>query len=367
LYEAIAWGEVFVDQKMFVLLALKQLNVSEYYRYDYGLAVGASALGAVCDSLGWFEVARRYHEHAVQVATEVKEPMGIATTHFQRSNHNFFVCAWDEALKDSTQALENYEQVGYLRGQGLALYIRGMTAHYRGEFLRMMATGHELITLGLTQDDSQVWSWGLFVEAMARARLGVIEEALIQLEQAIEVAESIPDNFTLAIARSELARCYAQQGELLPALMEMQKVNDLIKGHALLSTALTPIRNNYAAICLALAEKEGAGRGSEAMRRAQQACAAAVKQRGAFAAGKVEAFRLRGLYDWLNGNRSSAQRWWRESLKWSEMYAMPYEKGLTMLEMGKRLKDIEMMRAAKWLFESLDAEGDFERVKQAME
>jgi hypothetical protein len=110
-----------------------------------------------------------------------------------------------------------------------------------------------------------------------------------------------------------------------------------------------------------LAERD---RTQDSLKRARLACDGALKRRGAFKGGEVEAQRLRGVYEWLNGNYDSARKWWARSLKLSDEYKMAYEKALTLLEMGKRLKDTETLRAAKWMFEALDAEGDFERVKK---
>lgn len=363
LYENLGWMEAFNDQRAFLLLGLKLLNVSERNYYHRGVAIGASSLGAICDFAGRFRLARRYHEQSVRIAIHTKDPTALALAYYQRFSYHFMQCHWAEAIEDATRASEFFSQLGLVRGQGLATFAVAMTHYYRGEFLRVMAQGRELITLGLNADDSQVWSWGLFVEAMARARIGATEEAQLQLEQAIELAEAIPDHFTLALAHAEMLRCFLRQDELGRVQTEMSVLPKIAVERSLVSNALTPLRNNYAEACLSLAEKD---RTQESLMRARGACEDALKRRGAFKGGEVEAQRLRGVYEWLNGKHDSARKWWARSLKLSDEYKMPYEKALTLFEMGKRLKDAEMLRAAKWLFESLDAEGDFERVKRVV-
>ena len=52
--------------------------------------------------------------------------------------------------------------------------------------------------------------------------------------------------------------------------------------------------------------------------------------------GLPGAYRHRGSLEWLRGARRSAKRSWQRSITFADETEAPYERALTLLEMGKR-------------------------------
>ena len=65
--------------------------------------------------------------------------------------------------------------------------------------------------------------------------------------------------------------------------------------------------------------------------------------------------RLQGSCDWLRGDRAAAQRAWHDSLKVAERSGFPVERGLTLLEIGRRTDDAGKQALAASLFRQFGA------------
>ena len=73
------------------------------------------------------------------------------------------------------------------------------------------------------------------------------------------------------------------------------------------------------------------------LKKAGESCRIALKWGKVIPFARPEAMRCKGRYEWLKGNHEEARRWWQKSLDEAEQWRMPYEAGLTHLEIGQRL------------------------------
>ncbi len=75
-----------------------------------------------------------------------------------------------------------------------------------------------------------------------------------------------------------------------------------------------------------------------------------------------------GLYHWLAGHRTQAQRMWRRSLEAATQYTMPYDQGRAHYELGRHAAEGggEHLQRALAIFAHLGAAYDVEQVQAAM-
>ena len=81
----------------------------------------------------------------------------------------------------------------------------------------------------------------------------------------------------------------------------------------------------------------------------------------------VPAYRTQGTYEWLNGRRRAARRWWRRSLRAGRKLGFDYELAVTHLEAGARLGDRVHLETALKSFTEIGAEYDAEQARRLLE
>jgi hypothetical protein len=121
------------------------------------------------------------------------------------------------------------------------------------------------------------------------------------------------------------------------------------------------------AFLVAIEQSIGSER-SRSMRDGQLACGRALKAANAYARyGVPDAMRLRGTYEWLATKPSAAQKWWARSLSLANEMGMRYQSGMTHLEMGRRLNDLEHLRQAEAIFTEIGAEWDLAQTRDVLQ
>jgi hypothetical protein len=128
------------------------------------------------------------------------------------------------------------------------------------------------------------------------------------------------------------------------------------------------VHNGLAEAFLAAAEQSTGSEKSKSMKDAHLACRKAVKCAKAYARyGVSEAMRHRGTYEWLATKPTAAQKWWMRSLSLANDTGMRHQSGVTHLEMGRRLKDLEHLGQAEMIFAGIGAEWDLAETQRLLE
>jgi tetratricopeptide (TPR) repeat protein len=91
------------------------------------------------------------------------------------------------------------------------------------------------------------------------------------------------------------------------------------------------------------------------MRDARRACHRALRCARQMPGWLAEALRLHGTSDWLSGDQASAQKRWRESISVAEKFSYPIERARTLLEIGHRTGDIDLIEQASEVFRQTGA------------
>lgn len=319
--------------------------------------MGASALGAAADFIPIFVLAGRYHHYSVALAEEIQQPDAVGLAYQILTLHEFYLGEWTAALEHGLRSTEAHRQTGNLHGWGWATYLMANINIYRGNFPQAQKFGQDLIQFGQDGADLLVQCLGQDVLGFVHQLIGHLEEAISHQQKAIELAEAIPDFLTRIGAGAKMGQCYLRQGKLQPAQEILELSHQLSLGHKEPHHFAT-LRNAMAEAYLVAAEQIPSGKPErvEWMKRAGNACLAALKQGHTFRGRRPEALRLRGQYAWLQGKTAQAQRWWQKSLTAAETQEMPYELGMTYLEIGRRIGEGACLEKAEVIFDQIGAE-----------
>jgi tetratricopeptide (TPR) repeat protein len=196
----------------------------------------------------------------------------------------------------------------------------------------------EVVRVSQEAADYQAWGWGLFMMAAALDQAGELDEAVTNLQRAIELAKGVPDHQVTVFASGILARCHLRQGNIEQAFTVLEESGQRIREYRLRGFSCVPVWISLAQAHLLAAEQtEGTTARADELRKAKQACQVALKQGKFDRLSLVTAFRMKGTYEWLRGETSKAQQWWQRSLEMAKGLHARYEEALTYLEMGQRM------------------------------
>jgi len=100
-----------------------------------------------------------------------------------------------------------------------------------------------------------------------------------------------------------------------------------------------------------------------AMGRARAAVKQSISQGRLDIEARPPAFRVKGTLSWLNGRRDEARIAWDRSLAWARDTGGRHDEGLTLLELGRRTGDRDIIERATTLFGEIGARA---RLEQAL-
>ena len=348
-YKAMAWMDYFGDQERLVYDCLAMLNSSEQARFDVGVALGSSSVGLVLDLIPLFGLARRYHDRAVALTNGIEDAVTIGQAHHLLGYHNLFVGEWDDALLSLGRAGEIYRQAGALREWGALEALIGWGLYVcRGQFDAALEEARKLTKLGEDSGDSQMFVWGLNIQATVERCLGRLDSAESDNRIALDLARGIPDHGAVAIAGGNVGICHLRRGDPTAAIAVLEETNRLIDERGFRGYEIALARNAMAEAYLVEAERTSGHARSRALAKAKRACRAALKQGNCFRGGLPHAMRSQGTWAWLKGKHDVAQRWWERSLSVSKELDARYEMALTWFEVGRRLGErTQVERAAE--------------------
>jgi tetratricopeptide (TPR) repeat protein len=368
IYQTLAMPAAARDPEIFLLIGLRMLNFCEQHSLPGGVARASAGLGIV---LGEFlhlpRLAEHYLRRAVWVAEQLQRPdvLGLPYTGLM-THEGIMKGEWEPALEHSRRFGGAMREIGELGDYSVAVFITATILIWKGEFRRALADGREQAQLGREAAETQTLAGGLWVQGFVERCLGRLEAAIDHLSQALEVAEASGNVFLRVQAATQLGLCYLRQGQWKTALDTLESNDDFIAEHnfgrAPFPNAM--LRNGLAGAYLLASERSVQRERNAWLEKAGRAVRAALKWGKSLRPGMPEALRLQGQYAWLKGNPAAAQSWWRRSLKEAERLGMPYELGLTHLEIGQRLGDRVQLKRAEGIFARIGAERDLAEARE---
>jgi tetratricopeptide (TPR) repeat protein len=273
----------------------------------------------------------------------------------------------DKAIEDGHRWGEAVRSSGYWN-LSIWIYLNCATCwayYHRGDLRSALATSQELQHCGEDANDTFVLAGGFYQIGLVKERMGDFQGCVATLMRAIELCEAIPNHLSRVLAGSALGRCYCRTGDIEKSVAVLTQADTYRAAHGargweyFLATALF-------ATYLAAAEQDREPQRDEYLRKAEQACRRLFRSAKGYPVCLPEATRLQGIYDWLTGKQTSAQKQWQRSLDLAEEMGMRYDLAMTHLEMGRRLNDREHLEKAEAIFAEIGAEFDLAETRKLL-
>lgn len=346
-----AWMDYFLDKERLLLDSLLELDAGERSHHGMAEARGLSSLGFATMTFNLRKISRNYNAKAAVVAQRSGQQPAIVLSFFTQAFLDFYEGNWDECEARMGKAEAGYRELGDIHRWGSASLMLCWVLVPRGHLARTHALSSEIVRAGDHTADPQVTSWGLQNLGTTLTALGKLEESEAALRRGSEIAEHIGAWDNLLHQKSLLAKCLLLQGRLDEAeamIKDSLRIQKLRKQK--LPFDCIELRAAAAVVRVALAEQADAATRPTALLAARDACRAAIECARLMPLWLPEALRTQGNLSWLEGNAIEARKHWRESLTVAERSAFPIERGLTLMDKGRRLGDAALLSEAAQLF-----------------
>jgi class 3 adenylate cyclase/tetratricopeptide (TPR) repeat protein len=351
-----AWSDYFLDKERMLLDSLLELHVGECSEHALAEARGLSAVGFGMMTFGARKLARRYHHRAQGVAQRSANVSAIAFSWFALAFVDFYDGHWDPFDTRMGKAVTGYRESGDLHRWGSPAMMVSWVQIARGDLERARTLMTEVVRVGKDAADPQISSWGLQVLGRALIALGPLSEAEAALREGADIALRIHSLDNLLHLQAMLVSCLVLQGRLAECPPLLDEAHAIIRREKMdRDFDAVEVLVADARYRLALAESlQGAPR-KAALDQSREACRVGLRCARRMPLWLPTMLRLQGRCDWLRGDTSAAARAWHESLKVAERASFPVERGLTLLEIGRRTDDASRVRQAAQLFRQTGA------------
>jgi class 3 adenylate cyclase/tetratricopeptide (TPR) repeat protein len=370
LYETLNWITIIGDAEMCLLSGLRLLNLSERNAFHLGTVEGFTVWQVAAVLLGLDRIADYCGRKSLGVAESATEHATLGYAYGGIMIHQYCLGRPTMALDSARRAAEAFRTSGYwnLHGWAGPMLFLGYAHYSLGNFAEASTRTQELIRFGEDANDPQIRCWGLSVLGLSQYGMGQLHEAVSTLRETVELAKTVPDPATHAYAGGYLGKCYVRLENLPMAFTTLRDIEAFARSHGTAGPWNVTVHNGLAEAFLLLSEQSTGPENSQSMRDAHVACRRALKTATAYARhGVPEAMRHRGTYQWLTAKPSAARKWWMRSLSLANEMGMRYQSGLTHLEIGRRLKDLEHLRQAEAIFTEIGAEWDLAETRRLVE
>ena len=309
----------------------------------------------MCPTFGAVNMRRladHYRRLAVATAADVADPPALAWMQISLSNYSLWIGEWDRAEQEVGIALDLYSRLGEWRRWCVAAWVWPQIAQGKGELRRARELWGELITVAVRSNDTRHQVRGQGGQFFNYLALGETAAALACRDAVAVIMADNPEmtvveerlwhgmNAVAALHHGDYKRAGACAREQLAAIGRNRLKFDLLEVLATPAEVLTELWE----------------KGEATQPEAEQGCKAMDSYARTYAFGRPRALRLRGRCAWLAGQPNKAARLWRDSLNQAKVLSMPYERALTLREIGRRAGDGAAIAEAEQLLRDLGCE-----------
>jgi tetratricopeptide (TPR) repeat protein len=117
---------------------------------------------------------------------------------------------------------------------------------------------------------------------------------------------------------------------------------------------------------LAMAERSSVTQRRDWLAKSKRSCDDALRLSKKAHYIRAEAYIVKGKFEMLRGNKTSAEKWWQRAIAASDEYGFLYDLGLAYLESGRQLNKRSHLEQAFKIFSEIGAQWDLEQTQKAL-
>jgi class 3 adenylate cyclase/tetratricopeptide (TPR) repeat protein len=339
------------DPERFALCVLIGAELADRQEQSRDQVVMASAIGMTCDVLALYRLAGAFHRKAILAGTRLGEDLALGLCRLGQGMHEFSIGAWGAAETTLVAGEAHFRAAGHLPNFSSARTTRVLLHRTQGD-PRWIQESQEMGAVAREAKAGQGLAWALHWTAMLHMDRGDYHAASKSFEEACAMYEALYDRRSMAGDLALWALCLVELERFEQGMELLERSRMLATQYRLTGLWATLPLMHTAEAYLRAAElmPEPAGR-ARALALAKPACARATAQgRRVADGGAADALRLNGVRAWLTGDRTTAQRLWKQGV------ATARQRGATLAlarlhhELGTRSGDAAELETARLMF-----------------
>ena len=342
--------------------SLQAINLAERAGGRVPVAEIYAQLGYIAKLAKLGAVSRGYFARAHATARATRDGSGLTWAHFCEAAAAIGSAAWEEARLAGRQGLAMAESLRNPQDVEVAHTILGHCDFATGDYAAAMSAARTLYASAHARSNPQHEAWGIYTQARSSLYLGQLDDALGELQRAMEMLDGIADQASQILCGGMLACALARAGRL----DEARTLADLTR--ARIGGKVPPvftIAEGFVGTAETYLEVWRRGDASVAP-QAWRAIGDVARLAGVFANAAPAAAWLAGLAHSLEGRGWRARRQLRRALAIATRFAMPYDQamahhGLSLVSGGSRGDADQHAQEAARLFGQLGCSWHLER------
>jgi hypothetical protein len=276
IYERMMVMEYVMDQERSAAIGLRALNDAESRGVAYGVALGSTCLGVVCDTIGRFRWAEGYHGRGLAAAAQVDNSRLVGIAHFGIGYHAQHVGDWTHALENYDEAADIAWREGQLHLWSTIQVWRTWMRAWRDNVAVVAKDLRIAIQASRDGADRVGTAWLEALRGFLLVLAGDLDQGIREQQSAVAVLERVPEYQGATGVRGNLARSLIWQGALGEAEHVIGTAQALIAEHKVRGLACTSVILADAEAKVARAERVTEAERKQALDQARVACQRAL-------------------------------------------------------------------------------------------
>ena len=375
LYELIGRMYFYANETLPIMYSILQfLNSAEKAGTSPELANAYSGMAVLSGFARLHPLAERYVERALTVAKEVNQPSNLITVGVVTSVYRVSVGQWDEVRKHVTESKRLCEELGDSRQWGDSTVLLAESAYLAGDIDYGLNLQKILLADARKRNSPLHILWGLAGVAANSVRLGQEADAILMLEEALQILEKIPNRASSINTNAQLALALLKTGDTRKAKLHAAESLRLARGssptnYAMLIGFSAATEVYFTLWDETLRSRDGMFDAADLRTSAEEALTLLHSYKNVFPIGQAYFGYYKGWRESLTAKPTAAMKSWYKALEAAGKFHLKYEAGILRVKLAQGLEKDPAARAehlarARQLFETMGAVRELESVRR---
>ncbi len=336
------------DMLLAIYSGVRAVNVAEQTSLSSTLATAYASMIIVCGSFRLHRFAEQYVRLAQEVSRKLDDLSVLGTVAIRHGIYCNGIGQWETAKRELEGAIDRFRRLEDWRNWGDCLSNLAYIPYFQGDFNGYRKYWVELHELTQTSHNAQHKAWSYTGQAQALIALGYLDEAVVFLEKAYPLLESVASARIGKIGYHTIfALAYLYRREMGAAEEAADKATVLLKQSLPFSYVVIYIYSELAEVYLTLLEQVLHDPNNEKTRavvlkkKADRVCKILTQFAWIHPIARPYADLHRGQWAWLAGKKRRAHHLWQRSMVASHELEMRYIEGIANYEIGRHAMDTE--------------------------
>jgi len=356
---------------------LRFLNEAEKGGTSPELAAAYSSVAVMAGFAGIHPLAEAYVERGLSVSAEVNKPANTIPVNVVTGVYLMTVGKWQDVISRAREAVEICEQLGDFRQWSDATVLIGEAMLISGDNKSSLETFTKYLTGARERRNPIQQIWGLFGCAANLIRQSQYADAIIMLEEAVDILKDQPNLASSINMHGQLAIAYHLQGETEKALYNAGRVLELATN---LRPTVYSLDVGFSAVATvyfdlwedALLTNQDKELADKYFLLVEKILTILQTFKNVFPIGEAYLLYFRGWYSWVLDKKNTAMKYWSKGLESAIKYSLLYEEALIRMRLAsaESVDDAQTsyehyLRAVE-VFESMGAQRELELARKGL-